>query len=91
MIKINIKVGKLYRIRQGTVCWSETGKIINDQEKESGIVMVLDEPIQKNFNGCVNSEVRVLLETGEIGWIYDYQYFRMKLIEHQKDCGEILK
>ena len=82
MIKINIKVGKLYRIRQGTVCWSETGKIINDQEKESGIVMVLDEPIQKNFNGCVNSEVRVLLETGEIGWIYDYQYFRMKLIEH---------
>ena len=41
MIKINIKVGKLYRIRQGTVCWSETGKIINDQEKESGIVMVL--------------------------------------------------
>ena len=82
MIKTNIKVGKLYCIRQGTACWSETGKIINDQEKESGIVMVLDEPIQKNFNGCVNSEIRVLLETGEIGWIYDYQYFRMKLIEH---------
>ena len=78
----NIKVGKLYRIRQGTACWSETGKIINDQEKESGIVMVLDEPIQKNFNGCVNGEVRVLLETGEIGWIYDYEYYRMKLIEH---------
>ena len=50
MIKTNIKVGKLYRIRQGTACWSETGKIINDPEKESGIVMVLDEPIQKNFN-----------------------------------------
>lgn len=53
--------------------------------------MVLDEPIQKNFNGCVNGEVRVLLEAGEIGWIYDYHYNAMELIEHQKDCGEILK
>jgi hypothetical protein len=82
MIKTNIKVGKLYRTRQGTVCWSETGKIINDPEKESGIVMVLDEPIQKNLDGFTNSEVRVLLETGEIGWIYDYEYIGMKLIEH---------
>jgi hypothetical protein len=79
---IKIEVGKLYRIRQGTACWNETGKIINDPEKESGIVMVLDEPIQKNLDGFTNSQVRVLLETGEIGWIYDYQYFRMKLIEH---------
>ena len=78
----NIKVGKLYRIRQGTACWSETDKIINDPEKEYGIVMVLDEPIQKNLDGFVNCKVRVLLETGEIGWIYDYEYYRIKLIEH---------
>lgn len=79
---IKIEVGKLYRIRQGTVCWNETDKIINDPEKESGIVMVLDEPIQKNLDGFTNSQVRVLLETGEIGWIYDYHFSKIKLIEH---------
>jgi hypothetical protein len=81
-ISILIEVGKLYRIHQGTVCWNETGKILNDLEKKSGIVMVLDEPIQKNLDGFTNSEVRVLLETGEIGWIYDYHYNAMELIEH---------
>lgn len=79
---IRIEVGKLYRIHQGTVFWNETGKILNDLEKDSEIVVVLDDPIQKNLDGFTNSEVRVLLETGEIGCIYDYQYYTMELIEH---------
>ena len=86
----NIKVGKLYRTQIGILCWGNSNskvigdsKVINDPEKES-VIMTLGFPVQRllNINGCENYEVMVLLENGDIGWIYDYHFTKMKLIEH---------
>lgn len=84
-----MKIGKLYRTQRGILCWGNddskvTGyKVINDLEKEL-VIMILASPIQRllHINGCENYEVRVLLETGEIGWIYDYHFSKIKLIKH---------
>ncbi len=84
-----MKIGKLYRTQRGILCWGNDdskvigSKVINDPEKES-VIMTLGFPVQRllHINGCGNYEVRVLLETGEIGWIYDYHFHKMKLIEN---------
>lgn len=84
-----MKIGKLYRTQRGILCWGNDdskdigSKVINDLEKEL-VIMILVFPVQRllHINGCVNYEVRVLLETGEIAWIYDYHFHKMKLIEN---------
>jgi len=85
MNQFDIKIGKLYRLQKGISCWNDNlGEVINDPSKES-IVMVLS-PNQRltdieGFKSCGNFVCSVLLETGELGWIFDYNYCRMELLE----------
>jgi len=77
----DLRIGKLYYLLPETSCWNYEGsKLINYNFHSITVIMLVSSVLYENLHSSfAHKRVKVLLETGEIGFIYEHQIFKLEL------------